>query len=138
MRHDVLERAGALIVERKDELGKLLAREEGKTIAEAVGETVRASQVFKFFAGEALRNTGDAVASVRPGIDVMIEREAVGVIGLITPWNFPCLETVTPANVKQPPCRDRPTRPERERDRRSRWRGRGEARTGAGSTRGSA
>ncbi len=50
---------------------------------------MRASQVFKFFAGEALRNTGDAVASVRPGIDVMIEREAVGVIGLITPWNFP-------------------------------------------------
>ncbi|MEK9882146.1 MAG: aldehyde dehydrogenase family protein [Alphaproteobacteria bacterium] len=89
LRHDVLERAGALIVERKDELGRLLAREEGKTIAEAVGETVRASQVFKFFAGEALRNTGDAVASVRPGIDVMIEREAVGVIGLITPWNFP-------------------------------------------------
>ena len=89
LRHDVLERAGALIIERKDELGRLLAREEGKTIAEAVGETVRASQVFKFFAGEALRNTGDAVASVRPGIDVMIEREAVGVIGLITPWNFP-------------------------------------------------
>ena len=89
LRHDVLERAGALIVERKDELGRLLAREEGKTIAEAVGETVRASQVFKFFAGEALHNTGDAVASVRPGIDVMIEREAVGVIGLITPWNFP-------------------------------------------------
>ena len=89
LRHDVLERAGALIVERKDELGRLLAREEGKTIAEAVGETVRASQVFKFFAGEALRNTGDAVASVRPGIDVMIEREPVGVIGLITPWNFP-------------------------------------------------
>ena len=89
LRHDVLERAGALIVKRKDELGRLLAREEGKTIAEAVGETVRASQVFKFFAGEALRNTGDAVASVRPGIDVMIEREAVGVIGLITPWNFP-------------------------------------------------
>ena len=89
LRHDVLERAGALIVERKDELGRLLAREEGKIIAEAVGETVRASQVFKFFAGEALRNTGDAVASVRPGIDVMIEREAVGVIGLITPWNFP-------------------------------------------------
>ncbi len=89
LRHDVLELAGALIVERKDELGRLLAREEGKTIAEAVGETVRASQVFKFFAGEALRNTGDAVASVRPGIDVMIEREAVGVIGLITPWNFP-------------------------------------------------
>ena len=51
LRHDVLEKAGALIVERKDELGRLLAREEGKTIAEAVGETVRAAQVFKFFTG---------------------------------------------------------------------------------------
>ena len=89
LRHDVLEKAGALIVERKDELGRLLAREEGKTIAEAVGETVRAAQVFKFFAGEALRNTGDAVASVRPGVEVTIEREPVGVVGLITPWNFP-------------------------------------------------
>jgi len=89
VRHDVLERAGALIIERKDELGRLLAREEGKTIAEATGETIRAAQVFKFFAGEALRNTGDAVASVRPGIDVMIEREPVGIVGLITPWNFP-------------------------------------------------
>ena len=89
LRHDVLERAGALIVARKDEIGRLLAREEGKTLAEAVGETLRASQVFKFFAGEALRNTGDAIASVRPGVEVMIEREPVGVIGLITPWNFP-------------------------------------------------
>ena len=89
IRHDVLEAAGALIMARKEELGKLLAREEGKTIAEATGETIRAAQVFKFFAGEALRNTGDAVASVRPGIDVMIEREAVGIVGLITPWNFP-------------------------------------------------
>ena len=89
LRHDVLEKAGALIVARKDELGRLLAREEGKTIAEAVGETVRAAQVFKFFAGEALRNVGDAVASVRPGVEVMMEREPVGVVGLITPWNFP-------------------------------------------------
>lgn len=47
------------------------------------------AQIFKFFAGEALRNAGDALASVRPGIDVTIEREAVGVIGMITPWNFP-------------------------------------------------
>ena len=89
VRHDVLEKAGALIMSRKDELGRLLAREEGKTLAEAVGETIRAAQIFKFFAGEALRNLGDAVASVRPGVDVMMEREAVGIVGLITPWNFP-------------------------------------------------
>lgn len=89
LRHDVLEKVGALIMVRKDELGRLLAREEGKTLAEATGETIRAAQIFKFFAGEALRNLGDATASVRSGVDVMVEREAVGIVGLITPWNFP-------------------------------------------------
>ena len=89
LRHDVLEKASNLITSRKDELGCLLSREEGKTLAEGIGETMRAAQVFKFFAGEAIRNTGDAIASIRPGIDVTVEREAVGTIGLITPWNFP-------------------------------------------------
>ena len=89
LRHDVLEKASNLIISRKDELGRLLSREEGKTLAEGIGETMRAAQVFKFFAGEAIRNVGDAVASIRPGIDVTVEREAVGTIGLITPWNFP-------------------------------------------------
>ncbi len=89
LRHDVLEKASNLITSRKDELGRLLSREEGKTLAEGIGETMRAAQVFKFFAGEAIRNVGDAVASIRPGIDVTVEREAVGTIGLITPWKFP-------------------------------------------------
>ena len=89
LRHDVLEKASNLITSHKDELGRLLSREEGKTLAEGIGETMRAAQVFKFFAGEAIRNVGDAVASIRPGIDVTVEREAVGTIGLITPWNFP-------------------------------------------------
>lgn len=89
LRHDVLEKASNLITSRKDELGRLLSREEGKTLAEGIGETVRAAQVFKFFAGEAIRNTGDAIASIRLGVDVTVEREAVGTIGLITPWNFP-------------------------------------------------
>ena len=89
LRHDVLEKASNLITSRKDELGRLLSREEGKTLAEGIGETMRAAQVFKFFAGEAIRNVGDAVASIRPGIAVTVEREAVGTIGLITPWNFP-------------------------------------------------
>ncbi|MCB1717023.1 MAG: aldehyde dehydrogenase family protein, partial [Candidatus Competibacteraceae bacterium] len=73
----------------KDEIGRLLSREEGKTLAEGIGETARAGQVFKFFAGEALRVVGDLQASVRPGIDVEVTREPVGVVGLITPWNFP-------------------------------------------------
>ena len=88
-RFDALNRISAEIITRKDELGRLLAREEGKTLPEGIGEVARAGQIFSFFAGEALRLTGEKGASVRPGLDVEITREAVGVIGLITPWNFP-------------------------------------------------
>jgi alpha-ketoglutaric semialdehyde dehydrogenase len=80
---------GTALVARKDEIGRLLSREEGKTLAEGIGETMRAAQVFKFFAGECLRQVGDLQASVRPGIDVEVTREPVGIVGLITPWNFP-------------------------------------------------
>ena len=88
-RYEILKKASDEILARKDELGRLLSREEGKTLAEGIGETVRAGQIFAFFAGEAMRLAGDLVPSVRPGVEVMVEREAVGVVGLITPWNFP-------------------------------------------------
>ena len=88
-RFDILDAAGAEILSRKAELGDLLAREEGKTLPEAIGEVARAGNIFKFFAGEALRVGGDVVASVRPGVGVEVTREPVGVVGLITPWNFP-------------------------------------------------
>lgn len=88
-RHSVLRKAADEIMARKDELGSLLAREEGKTLPEAIGEVVRASQIFDFFAGESLRLSGETIPSVRPGIGVEITREPVGVIGIITPWNFP-------------------------------------------------
>ncbi|VTU20492.1 aldehyde dehydrogenase family protein [Variovorax sp. PBL-E5] len=88
-RADVLDRIGGEILARCDALGALLAREEGKTLAEAVGEATRAGQIFKFFAGEALRGGGEILASVRPGVQVDVTREPVGVVGLITPWNFP-------------------------------------------------
>ncbi len=88
-RHDVLKAAGDEILARKDEIGALLSREEGKILAEGVGETVRAAQIFHFFAGEALRLTGDVVPSVRPDITVEVTREPIGVVGVITPWNFP-------------------------------------------------
>src|SRR5947207_5830521 len=78
-----------MTVLRKYEIGRSLAREEGKTLAEGVGETVRAAQIFDFFAGEALRLSGETVPSVRPGVGVEMTREAVGVVGIITPWNFP-------------------------------------------------
>ncbi|NBN65119.1 aldehyde dehydrogenase family protein [Pannonibacter tanglangensis] len=88
-RFDVLDRIGTEILERREELGRLLSREEGKILAEGIGEVMRAGQIFKFFAGEALRQTGDVLASVRPGVTVDVRREPVGVVALITPWNFP-------------------------------------------------
>jgi alpha-ketoglutaric semialdehyde dehydrogenase len=88
-RFDLLDRVGTEILARKDELGRLLSREEGKTLPEGVGEVVRAGMIFKFFAGEALRNSGERLPSVRPGVFVEVVREPVGVVGVITPWNFP-------------------------------------------------
>jgi aldehyde dehydrogenase (NAD+) len=88
-RADALDMIGSEILARKDALGELLAREEGKTLPEAVGEAARAGNIFKFFAGEALRLGGEKLASVRPDIDVDITREPVGVVGIIAPWNFP-------------------------------------------------
>ena len=72
-----------------EELGELLSREEGKTLPEGIGEVGRAAQIFDFFAGEALRLAGEMLPSVRPGIGVEITREPIGVVGIITPWNFP-------------------------------------------------
>ncbi len=89
VRSDLLEAVAQALLARKEEIGTILAREEGKTLVEAIGETARAAQVFRFFAGEALRVSGDAIASVRPDVDVEVVREPVGVVGLITPWNFP-------------------------------------------------
>ncbi len=88
-RADALDQVGSELLARKEELGRLLAREEGKTLPEAVAEAARAGQIFKFFAGEALRIAGDKLASLRPDIDVDVTREPVGVIGIIAPWNFP-------------------------------------------------
>ena len=88
-RSDVLDFVGTEILARREELGKLLSREEGKTLNEGIGETARAGMIFKFFAGEALRPAGEAFPAVRPGVEVEVRREPVGVVGIITPWNFP-------------------------------------------------
>ena len=88
-RADILDAIGTEILARKEELGTLLSREEGKTRPEGIGEAARAGSIFKFFAGEALRANGELVPSVRPGLTVEITREPVGVVGMITPWNFP-------------------------------------------------
>ncbi|PIC01346.1 aldehyde dehydrogenase family protein [Caulobacter sp. X] len=89
VRSDLLDKVGSTIIARSADIGRLLAREEGKTVAEGIGETVRAGRIFKYFAGEALRRHGQNLESTRPGVEVQTYRQAVGVYGLITPWNFP-------------------------------------------------
>jgi acyl-CoA reductase-like NAD-dependent aldehyde dehydrogenase len=89
VRSDFLDKIGATLLQRRDELGRLLSREEGKTLPEGIGEVARAGRIFKYFAGEALRRHGQNLSSTRAAVDVTTSREPVGVFGLITPWNFP-------------------------------------------------
>lgn len=88
-RAELLKKVGDILEMRRDELGALLSREEGKTLGEGTAEVSRAAQIFHFFAGECLRLSGELMASTREAVDVEILREPVGVIGLITPWNYP-------------------------------------------------
>lgn len=88
-RYSVLMAIGDELIARKDELGNILAREEGKTLAEGIGETYRSGQFFHYYAAEVLRQMGETADSVRPGVDIETRREPVGVVGIITPWNFP-------------------------------------------------
>jgi acyl-CoA reductase-like NAD-dependent aldehyde dehydrogenase len=85
----ILAAVGAELTARADELAHVLAREEGKRLVEARGEVVRASQIFNFFAGECLRPVGELFDSARDGVSIEVTREPVGVVGVITPWNFP-------------------------------------------------
>jgi aldehyde dehydrogenase (NAD+) len=93
-RHDALMAIGTELMARSAEIGALLSREEGKPLAEGKGEVYRAGQFFTWFAAEALRNHGDQAESVRPGVEIEVRREPVGVVAIVTPWNFP---VATPA-----------------------------------------
>ena len=88
-RYGVLLSIGRELIERSAELGRELAREEGKPFAEGKGEVYRAGQFFHYYAAEVHRQIGDSVDSVRPGIEVEARREPMGVVGVISPWNFP-------------------------------------------------
>ena len=88
-RHDILKAVGDEILARKDELGRLLSREEGKTLPEGIGEVDARRPDLPVLRRRVPAFAGDKVPSVRPGVDVEITREPVGVVGLITPWNFP-------------------------------------------------
>ncbi len=93
-RHDVLMAIGTEMMARAEEIGRLISREEGKPLAEGKGEVYRAGQFFTYFAAEALRQLGQTADSVRPDIEIDVRREPVGVVAIISPWNFP---VATPA-----------------------------------------
>ncbi|MDF1749181.1 MAG: aldehyde dehydrogenase family protein [Alphaproteobacteria bacterium] len=88
-RQRVLDVIGRELMARSEELGQLLSREEGKPLVEGKGEVYRAGQFFCYYAAEVLRQIGETADSVRPGIEIDIRREPMGVVAVISPWNFP-------------------------------------------------
>ena len=88
-KQNVLMAIGTEMMARAEELGTLLSREEGKPLAEGKGEVYRAGQFFTYYAAEVLRQIGDTADSVRDGVEVDVRREPVGVVAIISPWNFP-------------------------------------------------
>jgi len=88
-RYGILMNIGNELIARCDELGTLLAREEGKTQPEGRGEVYRSGQFFTYYAAEVLRQIGDNAESVRDGIEIDVRREPVGTVAVISPWNFP-------------------------------------------------
>lgn len=85
VRFEALDRIGSEILARVEELGDMLAREEGKTLPEAKAEAHRAGHLFKYFAAETYRTTGDMYQSLREGVSLKVLREPIGVVGVITP-----------------------------------------------------
>lgn len=85
----ILDRIGSTILDRTDELAELLAREEGKLLAEARGEVTRAGQTFRYQAQELLHPQGELFHSTRPGVEAEVRHRPLGAVGIITPWNYP-------------------------------------------------
>ena len=88
-RGDLLRKASDLLEQRADEVGRDLTREEGKTLAEGIGETRRAVAILRYYAGETLQPDGETYPSASPATFLYARREPVGVVVAITPWNFP-------------------------------------------------
>jgi alpha-ketoglutaric semialdehyde dehydrogenase len=85
----ILARAAEILGARKDEVARDLCAEEGKTIAEATGEVQRSIEILRFFAGEGWRLAGESLPSSIPSTHLYTVKEPLGVVALITPWNFP-------------------------------------------------
>ncbi|CAM3453742.1 aldehyde dehydrogenase [Isoptericola cucumis] len=88
-RAKVLTRAGRLLEERAEDLARAITREQGKRLSEARGEVTRALTILEFTAGEARRLNGETTPAEEPRTVAMTFRRPIGVVGLITPWNFP-------------------------------------------------
>ncbi len=85
----ILHKAANLLEARAREIGEALTREEGKTIGEGVGEVLRGVAILRYFAGEPLRALGEVYSATNPETFLYTERVPLGVVGVITPWNFP-------------------------------------------------
>jgi aldehyde dehydrogenase (NAD+) len=89
-RGEILDQAANWMEARLDEIGAALTREEGKTFAEGKGEVARGVSILRYFAGQCMEPTGDVFPSASASTFLFAERVPLGVVGLITPWNFPC------------------------------------------------
>src|SRR5438445_3534226 len=85
----ILSKASQILDSRKAELSELLTREEGKTLAESTGEVQRAIDIFRFFGGISYTIGGQTLPHDAPNNLLFTTRQPLGVVGLITPWNFP-------------------------------------------------
>ena len=85
----ILDKAGQIIAARLDEYAAALTREEGKTLAEAKGEITRSRDLFRFYGGEGWRIRGDTLPGAVADEFLYTRREPLGVVAIITPWNFP-------------------------------------------------
>jgi aldehyde dehydrogenase (NAD+) len=88
-RANILHKAANILESRIPEVGRELTREEGKTLKEGIGETTRAVQILRYFAGEAQQPSGEHYPSVNPHTLLYTTREPLGVVAVVTPWNFP-------------------------------------------------
>ncbi len=88
-RANFLHKAANILEGRIRQVGRELTREEGKTLKEGIGETTRAVQILRYFAGEAQQPTGEHYPSATPATLLYTVREPLGVVAVITPWNFP-------------------------------------------------
>jgi aldehyde dehydrogenase (NAD+) len=89
LRQEILDDIASKLLAQKEYYGELIAREAGKPIKEAIDEVVKSAEFFSYFAAEAIRMKGAFMDSPRDSVDIEVINEPVGIVGVITPWNYP-------------------------------------------------